>query len=99
MPVSLEFMRGILGLIGIGCAFMMGRSIVAVRRGWQKQSMLIGWAVRLILCLGAVSFRHGIDAASLAVWALSAAACGLGVYQTSRQKKEEDLTKDIFPEQ
>ncbi len=99
MPLSLEFMRGILGFIGIGCAFMMGRSVVAVRRGWQKQSTLVGWVVRTLLCLGAVAFRHSVDAADLAVWALSALACGIAVWQTSRPKKEEDLTKEMFPEE
>ena len=98
MPVSLEFMRGILGFIGIGCAFMMGRSIVAVRRGWQKQSTLVGWAVRVILCVAAVFFRHSIDSPDIAVGVLVIAACAFGAYQTASQKKEEDLTKEIFPE-
>jgi hypothetical protein len=98
MPVSLEFMRGILGFIGIGCAFMLGRSIVAVRRGWQKQSMLVGWVVRLLLCMAAVFFRHPIDAADIAVTTLAILACAFGAYQTAHQKQEEDLTKTIFPE-
>src|ERR1039458_6565578 len=40
MPVSMEFLRGVLGLIGAGCAYMMGRSAAAVRRGWQKRSKI-----------------------------------------------------------
>ena len=99
MPVSMEFMRGILGLIGVGCAFMLGRSVVAVRRGGQKQSTLIGWAVRVTLCLGAVAFRHWVDAADIVVWSLSAIAFGIALWATSRQKKEEDLTKAMFPEE
>jgi len=99
MPVSLEFMRGILGFIGIGCAFMMGQSVVAVQRGSQKQSKLIGWAIRVLLCLGAVAFRHSVDAADIAVWSLSALAFGLAVWESSRPKKEEDLTKTIFHDQ
>jgi hypothetical protein len=97
MPVSLEFMRGILGFIGIGCAFMLGRSVVAVQRGWQKQSKLIGWAIRVLLCLGAVAFRHSVDAAAIVVWSFSAIAFGVGLWETSRHRKEEDLTKTIFP--
>ena len=96
MPLSLEFMRGILGFIGIGCAFMFGRSVVAVRRGLEKQSRLIAWAIRVMLCLGAVAFRHSVDAADIIVWALAAAVFGLGVWQTSRPRKEEDLTHEIF---
>lgn len=97
MPVSLEFMRGILGFIGIGCAFMLGRSVVTVRRGVQKQSTLIGWAIRVLLCLGAVAFRHSLDAADIVVWSLSAIAFGSGLWESSRPRKEEDLSRTIFP--
>ncbi len=99
MPVSLEFMRGILGFIGIGCAFMLGRSVVAVQRGLQKQSKLVGWAIRVLLCLGAVAFRHSVDAADMVVWSLSAVAFGVAVWESSRPQKAEDLTKTIFPDQ
>lgn len=99
MPVSLEFMRGILGFIGIGCAFMLGRSVVAVRRGWQKQSTLIGWAIRAMLCLGAVAFRHSVDTEEVVVWILSTVAFGLAIWQTSRPRKQENLTKEMFPEE
>ena len=97
MPVSLEFMRGILGVIGIGCAFMFGRSMVAVRRGSEKQSRLIGWAIRVVLCLGAVAFRHSVDAADIAIGSLSIFACGAAIWASSRPKKEEDLTHTMFP--
>ena len=99
MPVSLEFMRGILGFIGIGCAYMLGRSVVAVQKGWQKQSKLVGWAIRVLLCLGAVAFRHAVDAADIAVWSLSALAFGVSVWESSRPQKEENLAKTMFPDQ
>ena len=54
MPVSTEFMRGVIGLIGIGCAYMVGRSVVAVRKGWHKPSRLYGWLIRTAVCLAAV---------------------------------------------
>jgi hypothetical protein len=98
MPVSLEFMRGILGIIGIGCAFMLGRSVAGVRHGWQKQSTTAGWAIRVLLCLGAVAFRHAVDAADIAVGSMAAIAFGVALWASSREKKEEDLTKAIFPE-
>jgi hypothetical protein len=31
----MEFLRGALGLIGAGCAYMAGRSAAALRKGWQ----------------------------------------------------------------
>lgn len=78
---------------------MLGRSVVAVRSGLQKQSKLVGWAIRVLLCLGAVAFRHAVDAADIVVWSLSAVAFGLAVWESSRPRKEEDLTKTIFPGQ
>ena len=58
MPVSIEFLRGVLGIIALGCAYMAGRSLVAVRKGWQKRSRLYGWVIRTVACLVAVAFRH-----------------------------------------
>lgn len=95
----MEFLRGVLGLIGVGCAYMLGRSVVLVRKGWQKGSRSYGWAIRSAACLVAVALRHPVDVADLAVWSLSAAAFALGYVVASRERKEEDLTKTIFPDQ
>ena len=98
MPVSIEFLRGVLGLIGIGCAYMAGRSAAALRKGWQKKSRLYGWIVRTSACLIAMAIRHPVDNADIAIWVLSAAACALGFRITSRERPPEDLTRTIFPD-
>lgn len=98
MPVSTEFLRGLIGLIGIGCAYMAGRSAVAVRNGWVKQSRLAGWIIRMLLCLLAVGFRHRLDAADAAVGALAVVAFSAAAWDTAREKKQEDLTPKIFPD-
>ena len=61
MTVSFEFLRGVLGVIGVACAFMAGRSLVAVRKGWQKLGTLYGWIIRAVVCLSAIIFRHPVD--------------------------------------
>ena len=53
MPVSFEFLRGVLGIIGLGCAYMAGRSLAAAYKRGQKTSRLYGWVVRAVLCLTA----------------------------------------------
>ena len=68
VPVSLEFLRGVLGILGLACAYMAGRSLVAVRKGWQKLGNLYGWLIRMMVCLAAVAFRHSIDAIDYAVF-------------------------------
>ena len=78
---------------------MLGRSVAGVRRGRQKQSKVTGWAIRVLLCLGAVAFRHPLDAADIAIGSLAAFAFGVALWDGSREKKEQDLTKAIFPEE
>jgi hypothetical protein len=99
MPVSLEFLRGVLGLIGIGCAYMLGRSVASVRKGWVKRSKVYGWTIRTAACLVAVGLRHRVDTADIVVWSLAAAAFALAYWHTSRERKEEDLTHTIFPDE
>jgi len=91
MPVSTEFLRGVLGLIGIGCAYMMGRSA-----GWQKRSRIYGWGIRTAACMIALAIRHTLDATEIAVWLTAAAMLAVGYWATWRTKPEEDLTKTIF---
>jgi hypothetical protein len=97
MPVSFEFLRGTLGIIGLGSAYMAGRSLVAVRKGWQKLSQLYGWLIRAFVCLSAIVFRHPVDRMAIGVWCLSVAAFGVAYWQTMHQKPPEDLSREIFP--
>ena len=99
MAVSLEFLRGLLGFLGMGAAFMTGRSAVAVRKGWQKPSRLYGWAIRTAVCVVAVAFRNRVDAVDLIVWGMAAVALAGGMRSALRQKPPEDLTRQIFPDE
>ncbi len=98
MPVSMEFLRGVLGLIGIACAWMLGRSVALFRRGWLKPRRVYAWAVRTLLCMLAITIKHPVDVADIIVWSLSAAALIAGYAISSRERKEEDLSRTMFPE-
>jgi hypothetical protein len=98
MPVSMEFVRGVLGLLGIACAYMTGRTAAAVRKGWQKPPRIYAWIFRTVACLGAMAFRFPLDFVDMLVWALSAVAFTSALWATSREKPREDLTNTIFPE-
>ena len=98
MPVSLEFLRGIVGIIGIGCAYMTGRAFALYRQGLQKQFRFFGWVFRTTLCMVAVGLRHPVDVSSIAIWSLAAIAFGVSTWQNLREKPaEEDLAKKMFP--
>ena len=99
MPPSMEFLRGVLGLIGVGCALMLGRTVAAVRKGQLKPTRTYAWVIRAGLCLAAITIRHEIDIAAIAIWSLAALAFGFAWWDGMRQKKQEDLTHEIFPEE
>ncbi len=85
-------------MIGIACAYMLGRSMVAVRKGWQRPSRLYGWIVRAVLCLGALMIRHPLDTTVFVVWLMAAVAFAAAFWSASKEKPHEDLTHTIFPE-
>ena len=82
----MEFLRGLLGFLGMSAAFMTGRSAVAVRKGWKKPSKLYGWAIRTLVCVVAVAFRNPLDTVDLIVWGLAAAALAGGMGSVLRAK-------------
>jgi hypothetical protein len=94
----MEFLRGIIGFIAIACAFMTGRTIATVRKGWHKPSRLYGWVIRLILCLGAVAFRHPVDTIDVVIGALCLVALSAALWDNLREKKEEP-PPSIFPDE
>ena len=94
----MEFFRGVLGVIALGCMYMVARSVVGVRRGWHKVGRLYAWIIRSMACLAAIAFRHPVDTVDVVVWILSAAAFAAGYWDATRQRKQEDLSKQIFPE-
>ena len=94
-PMAL--MRGLLGLIGIGSAFMAGRAIAAVRQGLLKAGRHYAWMVRAVLCLAALAFRHSPDALMIGACALAVAAFAGGWCQASHRPPPEDLSRVIMP--
>jgi hypothetical protein len=98
MPLSLEFLRGVRGVLGIFFAHLAGRSGAQVRKGQQKLTRFYAWLIRAAACLVVVSIRHELGVLDVAIWALTAAAFGLGWWDAARARPPEDLTHQIFPE-
>jgi hypothetical protein len=97
MPVSLEFLRGVLGILGVGCAYMAGRSVAAVRRGWLRPPKVYGWILRTVLCLVAIVTRHSVDGIAEVVFLVALVAFAAAYWQTMQRKPPEDLSSEIFP--
>ncbi len=96
MPVPLEFLRGVLGLLCVFFAHMAGRSAAAVALGRQKRSRLYAWLIRTTVCAAAMLFRQSLDAIAIGVYVLACAAAGLGWWLERRPRQDEDLTNEIF---
>jgi hypothetical protein len=92
-----EFLRGFLGLLGLGCAYMTGRAVAGVRAGQLKLSRLYGWILRTAVCLLGLTFRHPVDSVSVTIGVLALATFAGGYWQASHRKPPEDLTHEIFP--
>ena len=95
----MEFLRGVLGFISIACAYMTGRTLATVRKGWHKPSRLYAWIIRLTVCLAAVAYRNPVDTIDVVIWVLSAVAFSAALWDMSRERKHEDLTHTIFPDE
>jgi hypothetical protein len=95
--VSTEFLRGFLGLLGLGCAFMAGRTTASVRKSQVRSPRLYAWLIRTVLCMLALSFRHPVDTLSIAIWTLALLAFVGGYWQATNQKPPEDLSSEIVP--
>jgi hypothetical protein len=98
MPVSFDFLRGVLGVLGIFFAYLAGRSGAQARKGQQKRARFYWWLIRATACLVALSIRHELGVPDIAIWVLSAAAFALAWWDAARAKPTEDLTHQIFPE-
>lgn len=100
MPVSIEFLRGVLGVFALFFAFVAGRVLADFRRGRVKQSRLTAWILRMLVCSAAIIFpRRAVDALAIAVWAGAVLLFAVGFWSASRPRKEEDPTDTIFPGQ
>jgi len=98
MPVPIEFLRGILGILCVFFAHMLGRSAAAVHAGRQKRTRMYAWVIRTTVCGAALLFRHEVDAVAIGVYVVAAGVLALGFWAEQRPKKDEDLSQEIFPD-
>lgn len=97
MPVSLEFLRALLGALSVFFAHFLGRTIGKISRSKPARRPLFTWGIRFALTLGAVCYR-AVDRLALITMFLDVIALAIGWWDEWRPKHEEDLTQTIFPD-
>jgi len=98
MPVSILFIRCLLGLFCIAFAHILGRSAYRKFKLNARGAQFTRWALRTAVT-GLGALWHGpLDGVSLSIVGLAIAAAAAGFYRERRPpKQEEDLTKVLFP--
>lgn len=95
MPIPVDVLRVVLGLLCVFFAHFLGRAIIRVRRGRPARS-LYGWLIRTVITAGAILWRRGLDTVAIVMFTLAAASLVIGAWDEQRPKKHEDLTREIF---
>ena len=93
----IETLRVLLALIGVGAAFMAGRTLAAARAKRVHSARHLAWMVRAALCLLALGFRHVPDLVLVGALVLAVAAFAGGWWTAAHAKPPEDLSHDIVP--
>lgn len=97
MPTGL--FQTLLGALGVFFAHWLGHSAIKLRRGEVPRGAPISWALRTTVCVYAVYFFGGLRWPFFTILTLAVASLAAGVWLESRPKKDEDLSKVIFPQE
>ena len=97
MPVPINLLRSLLGVLGLFFAHMLGRAMVKTRREKVPKRILYTWILRTAVALGGVCYS-GIDVVSILAIVLMAASFALGVRVALHPPAAENLTDTIFPD-
>jgi hypothetical protein len=97
MPVSLEFLRVLMGGLSVFFAHFLGRSVILTSRRRQGKRPLYTWAFRYAVSAGAVCY-FAIDRLALVVLILDSILFALGWWDEWRPKHQEDLARRMFGE-
>ena len=95
--MPLGFLRSMLGVLCVAFAAFFGRSYVRLRRGPERTSRTIAWALRTTVTGLAVAWSAGFDAVTIAVVSGAILSFAAGAYFEWRPKHHEELDKVMFP--
>ncbi len=89
--VPIQFLRLIVGLLGMLFAYGLGRAAVRLRRNGQPVTKALTWVLRTSVAVLAILWTGRFDALGIVLLALIAASCAAGVYLETRPRKTEEI--------
>lgn len=99
MPARMWILRVVVGLMCVGFAYFLGRSLALPQTHGRRGTGPASWGIRTALSGGAVLWGAGIDILAIVVYALAIASGAGGYFMGKRAKEpEEDPTKQMFPD-
>jgi len=101
MPARFWILRIIVGLMCIGFAYFLGRSIARKGAPARRGTGTGSWALRTALAGMAVLWRSGLDPLAIGVYAaaLVSGAAGFFRQRLPADSQDEDLAKKMFPDE
>jgi len=99
MPVRFWILRLLVALFCLGFAFFWGRSVGGRYVAARRSTGSVAWGIRTTVAGGALLWVAGLDSLAIVTYVLAAASWGGGFYLGKMPREpEDDLTKEIFPD-
>ncbi len=94
------YLRIFVGLLLVGFAFFLGRSIARRHQPGRRGTGPTSWGLRMVVATLGVTWGVGFDPVAIGAFAASALAAATGFVTGRRPRKipSEDLTKEMFPD-
>ena len=87
----MQFLRLVVGMLGVLFAYSLGRSVTRLRRNKQPVAKALTWFLRTAAALLAILWTGGFDALGIVLLSLIALSCAAGVYLEKRPRKAEEI--------
>lgn len=95
--VPLGILRAALGLLCLFFAHFLGRSAVRFCQRAEPGAKTTAWILRVAVAYGAILWSGGLDILAVIILVLTAVVLAAGIYVQLHPPKQENLSKQIFP--
>jgi hypothetical protein len=100
MPAKMWILRIVVGLMCVGFAYLLGRSLALPQTRGRRGTGPASWGIRTALAGGAVLWGVGIDLLAIVVYLLAIGSGAAGYFLGKKPgEPEEDPTKQMFPDE